>query len=211
MSGPLIAASILQSAMNIWGQNRAQKAAEREGGRNRRATRDEMLIELMMESARVESYNKWNKARAEFMAPGVRDSIGRQFDPLQAAAVRPGAEQMEGMGDLITRATESQVAQRYEIAKRQAAVTPEALAPPVTKPDDYMKENAPGRYQDIAGLQTFSAEPSVQRTGQRSLTTGGLDRVEAEMLNKRVIEGATPDEISKLLKHFRTPGVEGGK
>lgn len=196
-------------AVSAWGAYQAKKAAEKDAKANRQMTREERLLDLITRAAEVADRNASNKQRAENMLPWAQEFREKLDAPPPMTELRNRAAgahnaSLPGGGDpgvssLITGNMQQFQAQRDAARQAGQGINVDSLYTPETSPLDAVKQEAPEMWMDMAGKTKFE-----NKRGD------GLDDVERDMLNKRVTEGATPDEISKLLKHFRTPGVSGG-
>jgi hypothetical protein len=209
---PMTLLALLQTGGSIANKflpDKQAEAAEKEGKAERKLTRQQMLTELILRAAKIADQNAYDKQRAERMAPLARRNTEMRMSPPKltelrnAATGRMNAAQPgggdPGVASLVTSNFQQYNQQRQEAKSRAASITPEGLYTPQTDPLKAVQTQAPETYLDMSGAQKYE-----NKSGD------GLDDVEVQMLNKRLAEGATPQELSKMLATFRSKSVQQG-
>lgn len=209
---PVTISALISAATAIGGKflpGGDEDSAAENAKADRKLSRQEMLIKLIMEAAKIRDQNAYDANRAKVMAPLASMRMESRMAPPKQTEIRnaatgrmnaaaPGGGD-PGVASLVTSNFQKFAAERAKAKAMGAGVTPESLYTPQTDPLEAVKAGAPEAYMDMAGMQKYE-----NKSGD------GLDDIEVQMLNKAVAMGRTPEDIGKMLKTFRAPGVTGG-
>lgn len=193
--------------------NQELEAMEKEGKANRKLERLALLLGMLEQSAKVQSGNAAAKVQANLNAPEIADSIyrsnitPRETEIANQASGRYMAQNPQAMGTMqgtdvnqvVIKNAADYAKRKQEATQRAGQVTPQSIYAPATDPLQLLKEQNPEHYLDMA------ARP--KQTNERG---DGLDDVEVQILNQKMAEGYSPQDLSKMLATFKRPEVQKG-